>query len=432
MTSQLREIVPSAPRLMGSLRDIGYDLTTAIADVLDNSVDAGAERIDIELTHAGPASSVRITDDGVGMTERALDEAMRYGTRRGYTGDELGRFGLGLKTASLSQCRALTVASRTTRRGRIAVRRWDLDRVAATDSWTLERLTKRSAPPDAVQPLDRGPGTVVLWQKLDRVDAFSDPSSAWAAAALERDAEALREHLGIIFHRFLDGSASGPPLAVSVNGIEVEAWDPFSREEAETEELPAQALAYESRSGMDKAVQVRPFILPTRTQYSSAESHDRASGPKRWNRQQGLYIYRNDRMIQAGGWNRLRTMDEHSKLARVAIDLPDGAEDDWRLNVSKMAVGIPVDLRPELRTLIGSVVARAQDRYRAGESAVVGKRQASDAETVQSTFRLGDHWTAIAAVLERELASDPERLDRILERLINSTEVRDGTASAVA
>lgn len=416
---------------MGSLRDIGYDLPTAAADVVDNSVDAGAESVGISLVHSGEGSWIRIADDGAGMTERGLDEAMRYGSRRDYDADNLGRFGLGLKTASLSQCRSLTVASRTTMRGRIAVRRWDLGRIAESDSWSLERLTPGTAPAAVIEPLRRNPGTVVLWEKLDRVEGYSNPDSAWAAAALERDAAALREYLAITFHRFLDGSAPGPPLAITVNGEKVEPWDPFSRSETATEQLNPQVLGH-GTGDVIRPVRVHPFILPARTGFSTVGAHELAGGPKRWNRAQGLYIYRNDRLIQAGGWNHLRTMDEHSKLARIAVDIPEGSESDWRLNISKMSVSIPAGLRGDLRTLVGSVVARAQERYRASTGRREFRSEPDATGPARTAFRLADHWAAITSVLERELGTDPERLDRILGQLINSPEVRGGTIRAGA
>src|ERR1700730_8080547 len=146
-------VIPSAARLMTSLRDIGYDLPSAIADLVDNSVDAGATTVQITVGRGGGTSFIRIADDGRGMTDRVLDEAMRYGSRRAYQGNDLGKFGLGLKTASLSQCRRLTVASRTTLAGQIRVRRWDLDHVRARDAWELERLLPSECTPYFLEPL---------------------------------------------------------------------------------------------------------------------------------------------------------------------------------------------------------------------------------------------------------------------------------------
>ena len=143
------ELIPSARRLMESLRDIGYDLAAAVADLVDNSIDADASSVAVDIGHDGNGAWLRIADDG-GGTESRLDEAMRYGSTRSYGATDLGRFGLGLKTASLSQCRRLTVATRSTTRGPIRIRRWDLDRVAKTDSWLVERLysTLEPAPAD--------------------------------------------------------------------------------------------------------------------------------------------------------------------------------------------------------------------------------------------------------------------------------------------
>ena len=104
----------------------------------------------------------------------------------------------------------------------------------------------------------------------------------------------------------------------------VEPWDPFARDEQHTRALPPQVLDYEDSDGRTIAIEVRPFVLPGQHLFSSPEAHRRAGGPRRWNRHQGFYIYRRDRLIQAGGWNRLRTLDEHAKLARIAIDLPLG------------------------------------------------------------------------------------------------------------
>ena len=157
------EMIPSARRLMESLRDIGYDLAAAVADLVDNSIDADAESVRIDVGHDLEGGWIRIADDGVGMSEGQLDEAMRYGSARSYGASDLGHFGLGLKTASLSQGRRLTVATRSTVRGPIRIRRWDLDHVARTDSWHLQRLTARDCPTTLTDPLighDRNGGSV--------------------------------------------------------------------------------------------------------------------------------------------------------------------------------------------------------------------------------------------------------------------------------
>lgn len=201
------ELIPSARRLMESLRDIGYDLPSAVADLVDNSVDADAEDVRVDVGHDLEGGWLRIADDGVGMTERQLEEAMRYGSSRPYAGDDLGRFGLGLKTASLSQCRRLTVATRSSVRGPIRIRRWDLDRVARTDSWQLERVLAREAPATLTDPLTAGTGTVVLWQRPDRILGTRRPSGEAAARRLTAASVEIADHLAMVFHRFIAGES---------------------------------------------------------------------------------------------------------------------------------------------------------------------------------------------------------------------------------
>lgn len=414
MTSEV--VIPSARRLMNSLRDMGYDLPAAVADLVDNSIDAEATEVRIDVGADWRGSYLRISDNGVGMTEGQLDEAMRYGSSRVYGSSDLGHFGLGLKTASLSQCRRLTVATRSTERGRVRIRRWDLDHVAEVDNWVLERPRALDCRPQLTETLEGRTGTVVLWEKLDRILGIRRPEGDAAQRKLHAATEELRLHLGMVFHRFLAGETRGKPLKLKLNDVLVEAWDPFARAEPLTQTLPKQRVAIEY-AGRAYKVLVRPHILPAQHQFSSAEAHAHAGGPSRWNRQQGLYIYRRDRLIQSGGWNRLRTMDEHSKLARLAVDLPVGADEAFRTNVAKMSVGLPDDLRPQLRVLIAGVIGQAQEVYRRPVR-LVSPAHDSGGPSVGQT--LGDHWPLIVDVLERELADHPDALDRVLVALVNA------------
>lgn len=407
---------------MTSLRDIGYDLPSAVADLVDNSIDAGATTVSIAICRKGESSFIRISDDGRGMTERALDEAMRYGSRRTYGSRELGKFGLGLKTASLSQCRCLTVATKSTSGGRIRIRRWDLDHVRERDAWELERVLPSECPRYLIEPLRGSTGTVVVWEKLDRILAYTWPEGEHALKALEAMGNSVAEHLSMVFHRFLSREvATGRRLKILFNGEPLEPWDPYARHERETRRLPEQRLRIE-HNGKPHLVVVRPHVLPSQVQFSSVESHAAAAGPRKWNRQQGFYIYRSDRLIQSGGWNRLRTMDEHSKLARIAVDVPAELEDLFQINVAKMRVVVPDDLRPQLRALAGGVVVAAQEAYRRRLRLLAPDDAELDREAGVSEIRgwtLGDLWPTITEVLARELRGHPDLLDRVLVALVN-------------
>lgn len=427
--SRFVTVLPSARKLMDSLRDIGYDLPAAVADLVDNSIDAGAENVSVTFTEEGSRSWVRIADDGMGMTPRELDEAMRYGSERTYSASALGHFGLGLKTGSLSQCRRLTVASRRRLTGRISVRRWDLDVVAERDSWDLESPGLRDLPEHLLAPLRDSTGTVVLWENLDRILAFRNPDGAAARRALEAMAEDVSAHLGMVFHRFITGEWTDGEAFVnlSVNGDPVTAWDPFAREERRTRVLRPQTIELPLEGGGAAKLSVRPFVLPAQNEFSSPEAHQVAAGPNRWNRQQGFYVYRRDRLIQSGGWNRIRTLDEHAKLARVAIDLPHGHEDLFGINVAKMSIVIPTAARAPLRAIASAVVQEAQRKYRdqlhepvavaagGGSAEPVDERPKDD-----GGLSISGDWPLILRTVNEALRDDPGRRDDLLVRLANA------------
>lgn len=358
------EIMPSARRLTGSLRDIGYDFVSAIADIIDNSVAAGATEIDVDLSFAGARSWVRIADDGAGMSRGELNEALRFGSRRSYEHRELGKFGLGLKTASLSQCRRLVIATRASRqRAHIALRALDLDHIDEFDRWEVLDLAAEAADPRLTVPLKRHTGTVVLWEQLDRVLTYSNPEGEWARRKLRTLADRTSDYLGMVFHRFIEGSATGRPVKIRVNRKPVPAWNPFAPEEPATLALPPREVELDA-AGRTAPVRFEPFVLPARAAFSTSEEFERLSGPGKWNRQQGLYIYRSDRMIQSGGWCGYRAADEHTKLARAALFFDGELDDLFQINVAKMRVQLPGELRAALEKSVTDLCSAAQGAYR--------------------------------------------------------------------
>lgn len=358
-------ITPSAARLTESLRDIGYDFPSAVADIVDNSVTAGATNVDVSIQFVGKDSYVAISDNGNGMSANGLVEALRYGSRRAYGHNDLGRYGLGLKTASLSQCRSVTVlTNRLIAPANVQIRRLDLDKIAELDEWLvfepplqLEPVLTRSA-----ERLASEPGTVVIWQKLDRVLPEKRPDGGWAHRRLESLAVKTAEHLGIVFHQYLEGR-DGHELVITVNGHKVQTWNPFAPTEPTTSELPLQRfeLNVGDVSGM---VTLRRFVLPPRDEFSSAEEFERYSGPLNWNRQQGIYIYRASRLVQWGGWNGIRGIDEHTKLARASLEFDTDLDSVFNINVAKMRVTLPPQIRQMMVRPINELCVYADDRYR--------------------------------------------------------------------
>jgi hypothetical protein len=362
MTQSYFTVTPSAARLTRSLRDIGYDFVSAVADLVDNSIAAGASEVHIDIAFDGADSMVMIADDGEGMSANAVSEALRFGSRRDYVQGDLGRYGLGLKTASLSQCRVLTVVSRRRGAVRTSVRQIDLDLIEEWDEWVVVDPGRTPAVARARRGLTEGMNTVIVWEYLDRV-LPEDMDGGWARRRIDSAIAKTIEHLSMVFHRFLDPSCSVPSLDLIVNGQKLTAWDPFATTEPATVELAPQAFELQvgDTTGM---VRLQRHILPSKDRFSSPGAFEGLSGPLKWNRQQGLYIYRADRLVQWGGWAGVRAIDEHTKLARAALDFGTELDPLFNINVAKMRVALPSQLRQMLERPINELCLRADAAYR--------------------------------------------------------------------
>lgn len=356
-------VSPSAARLTESLRDIGYDYSSAVADLIDNSISAGADNIRVYMEFDGDDSRVYICDDGAGMSVNGALEALRFGSRRDYELGDLGRYGLGLKTASLSQGRSVTVVSRSARMKVPQIQRLDLDVIAEHDDWIVMVPPADAATTRARELLAGDPGTVVIWDKLDRILPAKQSSGGWAKRRFDGLREKLKSHLSMVFHRFLSAEGSARQISIFVDDEQLVAWDPFQRDEAETKELGLES--FEVVVGdLAGTVRLRRFILPSRNAFSSPEAFDAASGPLKWNRQQGLYIYRANRLVQWGGWGGTRAVDEHTKLARASVDFDTDLDDAFNINVAKMRVALPPQLKQMLSRPISELCILANNAYR--------------------------------------------------------------------
>lgn len=363
MNDDAHELIPSARRLMHSLRDMGYDFPAAVADVVDNSIEAKATKVVIDVGFLGDDSWVRIADNGTGMTPTELREAMRYGSDRDYDLEDLGRFGLGMKTASMSQCQRLTVASRSSdSKADIYGYVWDLEHIETSNRWEILPVDRQNFPPILKEPLLETTGTVVLWERLDRILGYKHPYGESSKRRLGQMCRELEQHLAMVFHRFLAGGYS-KKLRIELNGNRVEPWDPFARDEPNTKKLDPVIIPFEYEGRAGKIV-IEPFVLPNQAGFSSPDAHQKASGPDKWNRQQGFYIYRAGRMIQSGGWCGLRTLDEHTKLARIALLFTPQLDESFKINVSKMRVQLPSPLKPEIEKAIAPAIKLALSTYR--------------------------------------------------------------------
>lgn len=358
MAHRMRKVVqrPVAAAIVNSMRAMGYSFDAAIADIIDNSIAAEATKIEITL-RTRPSVILAIADNGKGMSAETLLAAMRHGSsdpRLARNAEDLGRYGLGLKTASLSQCRCLTVA--TLHEGVYSGARWDLDEVEAANDWVLTLLDE----PDVrelpfIQLLGVAQrGTVVLWEEFDRAAAGRSDE----ARALEQLVDGSRAHLALTFHRFLRRENQASAIDMSINGLALPVVDPFLTSNVRTEQLPSETIWQRGYP-----VGIRPYILP-HLSYIAGGEIEGLGGRQALRQSQGFYLYRNRRLICYGTWFRLITLDELSKLARVAIDIPNALDDLWNIDVRKSTAHPPEAVRRELRRVIDRIAERSANVFR--------------------------------------------------------------------
>lgn len=323
-----QECVPFAPSLIESMRSLGYSFPSAIADLLDNSISAKARNIDI-ISTPDIEPSLIILDDGKGMTEHELCEAMRYGsnnpleTRRE---DDLGRFGLGMKAASLSQCRKLIVVSK--KEGKISAYSWDLDYVIDSESWMLMGFTEEEMLqfPHIDQLLEKEHGTYIYLSEFDRIKEGTGNLSE----TFNRCLDDMINHLALVFHRFIDEG-----LIIRINQLELEARDPFLSYHRATQRKRESSFRINNEK-----ITLKPFILPHLSKLSQ-DDLDKVGGKDRLRSEQGFYVYRNKRLIIWGTWFRLERKDELNKLARVMVDIPNSLDYMWSIDIKKSAATLP-------------------------------------------------------------------------------------------
>src|SRR5271154_4437554 len=329
-----------------SLRSLGYTLEAAVADLVDNSITAGAKQISVIFTWDGRHSWAAVVDDGRGMAEEDLVTAMTIAARgpgAPRSPQDLGRFGMGLKTASLSQARLLIVAS-APQDGQQAIRAWDIDLVRSSGEW---RLLRTIDPADfrVLEEVWAGAGTVVLWRHLHRFDlAEVTVDDTASQKAFYEDARRVEAHLGMVFSRFLGGKYD---VKLSVNGNRVAPWDPFSQNREFVQRLPVEEIPIDGYG-----VRVAGFVLPHLRHLGDDEAKS-AAGPRGWLEQQGFYVYRRDRLIVAGDWLGIRGFRKEDKyiLARIAVDIPAELDPEWSIDVRKSATVPPLAARSHLRRI---------------------------------------------------------------------------------
>ncbi len=345
---------PQAKILIESMRDIGYTLETALADVVDNSISAGARNISIHVDSTSSSPKLAISDDGSGMTRIELIEAMRLGSkhpRDARRASDLGRFGLGMKTASFSQCRRLTVVARV--EGITSAAVWDLDEIEAANNWALGIVTDYDAVP-FIEELG-AVGVLVVWEKLDR--AVELGGSNEARRDFVHRVDEARSYLELVFHRFLAPDGRLKKVTMSINNSALVAYDPFHSTHPATQRGETEVIGVGKQQ-----VEVTPFALPHHNNVSP-EDWEHYGGKAGYLKNQGFYLYRARRLIVFGTWFHLARQSEITRLARVRVDIPNGLDAEWHVDVKKASARPPLQVRERLKAVIAQLAAPAKRVY---------------------------------------------------------------------
>ena len=362
-----KSLPPYAPTLIESTRAIGYSLEAAVADIIDNSIAANAMNVDIYFFPVDGAY-IAILDNGSGMNEKEINIAMQYGSKNPTEErdkKDLGRFGLGLKTASLSQCRCLTVISK--QGDRLEGRQWDIDHVIEVGDWSLIILDAEEINqfPQVEELKKYESGTLVIWQKLDRLKA----GEINFELSLGRKIDRVRNHLSLVYHRYLMGESGIRKLKLFINGEKVKAIDPFLTNKS------VQAMDDETLIIQGHKILVRPYILPHISKLTSDEIK-MLGGKDGLRKQQGFYVYRNKRLLVWGTWFRMMRQGDLSKLARIRVDIPNTLDDLWTLDIKKSSALPPAEVRKNLEIIINQIAERSKRTW-----TFRGKKEVSDTET---------------------------------------------------
>lgn len=414
------ETLTPGPQLMESMRAVGYTPQTSVADIIDNSIAAGAQKVWVDFTGEG-SPHIRIADDGRGMDETSLIEAMRMAGQNAAlprAAEDLGRFGLGLKTASMAQCRSLTVVSKQA--GVTRARRWDLDHLATVQSWALLKLDD-----DEIQTLpgvqrlaSLTSGTLVIWENLDRLTASIGPEPS----ALDEAMAGVRDHLALVFHRFITGH-DGSKVAIFMNSRPIAPADPFLAGHRSTMTGPTETIVVEGQP-----VEIKPYTLPFPSKLS-AKDRANALFLGQLHETQGFYVYRGRRLVTWGSWFRLAPRSQLAKLARVRVDIPNALDHLWSLDIKKSTASPPPQVRRELKRLTDKMIepsGRVQRfRGRKVQKDDITRVWQLNVERDSFSYQINRSNPAIQALVETYPASTLNSIDALLRVIESSLPLHD-------
>jgi len=366
--SEMLELLPDPVRMIEGLRDTGYQFNTAVADVVDNSLAADATFVDIQLQIDFKGQiTLTIVDDGIGMDRAGLVNAMKYGSKPRSSAASLGKFGLGLKTASTAFCRRLSVISKSTTSGPLLRATWDLDHVKESNKWELIIEDAHAKQKEIFEKIVKhNSGTMVVWEKTDRLMRnYAVLGGVSAKNALKKISDDLRMHLSMVYQRFLDvKDPRGKKIKMFLDGVPVLPWDPFCLPESllVTEDAPEVELP----NGKTAKFHMKAYVLPRKEEFSTPEA---AKNARIGNQNQGIYIYRQERLIHGPDWLKMFSKEPHYSLLRIEFSFDHFLDDAFQIDIKKSQIILNETLYDHILDFLTPARRAAEEVYRKGTKA---------------------------------------------------------------
>tara|TARA_B100000886_G_scaffold77426_1_gene50173 strand:+ start:518 stop:1891 length:1374 start_codon:yes stop_codon:yes gene_type:complete len=334
---------PSPKSLIKTLMRVGYDFNMAVGDIVDNSISADAKNIRIFTSLNPQHPTFSIYDDGWGMSEKELYENMKLAAKDPSLErdkNDLGRFGSGMKTASFSQARKLIVISKK-KGSKICGAYWDIDEIESSDSWeVLMGLSEKEI--NSIDGFDKDmlseTGTVIIWHKII---SFRETQHTSLENIIANTIDSMSRYLSLHFHKFIQ---SNDKVSFFVNQRKLSPINPFIKGKGSMDLTP------ENIRGKKGNVEIKPHVLP-HPQYLSQNQIDKLGGIDAIYKNQGLYIYRANRLIIAGGWMGLSSRNILGNLARVEVNIPASLDDEWSTDVKKSSLQLPIMVQKKLKQI---------------------------------------------------------------------------------
>jgi hypothetical protein len=360
---------PNPEYLIKSIAEQGYSLETSLADLMDNSISSNADKIEVLIDMEEEPFRLFLADNGDGMTEGELVMNMQFPSNspeNKRNSEDLGRFGLGMKTASFSQTRKFTVLSRKAGEKKYAGRTWDVDflrdngwKIIVNSEDEIDRLIKQyqKLSDEHFSKFDNyNANTIVIWSGLYKFENYLKEGSREDALKKEIN-EITADYLSLVFHRFMERNIN--PLKIRINNIQVKPFNPFPEEEKDFRQIEPRQSQFDT-----DVVKIEGFVLPSRTIKEST------SGLSKWTTKnkglmdmEGIYIYRAERIILFGGWNGIIKKAPRLQLARLRVEVGNKVDHLLHLNVAKSQIVVPYELRMAFENYIDELKIEAEREY---------------------------------------------------------------------